>query len=232
MIRIKSSDGWCELRDRRRSGALPPPRRRGDLADCSAPRAPSACFLFFIIWFFSLGTERALRSLGTHRTGSSAPAAPRTLGAQHRQRDPCSAAVPQPRSLASSPRSVPRPASRPHRCPGPRSPDATYRRRWERSAVRRRALGPRGPAGVLGPEGRRLAARPPAPLAPQLSARPRAARPPRTADRRRPAPAPRTRRPRACARPPRAGGKGRARGRRGPAVWCGGRQGEGTKPAS
>lgn len=98
--------------------------------------------------------------------------------------------------------------------------------------MRRRALGPRGPAGVLGPEGRRLAARPPAPLAPKLSARPRAARPPRTADRRRPAPAPRTRRPRACARPPRAGGRGSARGRRGPAVWCEGDGVRGREPAS
>lgn len=112
MIRIKSSDGWCELRDRRRSGALPPPRRRGDLADCSAPRAPSACFLFFyyLVLFHWEPNERFAPS---ERTARVAPRPPH-LAPSGRSTANATPAAPPSRSPAPSP-----PLLAPSRVPHP-----------------------------------------------------------------------------------------------------------------
>ena len=93
----------------RGSGALPPPRRRGDLAGCSAPRTPSP-WVFSFYYLFLFHWELNERFAPSERTARVAPRPPHL--------------APSGRSIANATPSVPRPASRPHRCPGPRSPDA------------------------------------------------------------------------------------------------------------
>lgn len=109
----------------RGSGALPPPRRRGDLAGCSAPRTPSV-WAFLLSVSFSLGTERALRSLGTHFRAPTArvPPHPPHLAPSARSTANAIPAAPPSRSPAPSPPL--RASSRipPAPPPGPRPPDA------------------------------------------------------------------------------------------------------------
>lgn len=124
MIRIKSSDGWCELRGREGRERSLLPAGAVTLRAAPLPALPQ-CGLFYYLFLFHwelnerfapserTSERRPLGYLRTRRTSHPRRAAPPTRSPQRRR-----PAAPLPRRLSAL-----RPASRPHRRParGPRT---------------------------------------------------------------------------------------------------------------